>query len=110
MSREERRAYKRMTKNQDPYALPSRATGGAAAMERRRARRTPASAGPFAFVSGRFLTWAIGGAVVAGLLGFSLAWPSMPLAAYAGLAAAAGWVVVVIGVRLLQRRMATIQR
>ena len=111
MSREERRAYKRMVKNQDPYALPARAaTGAAAAMEKRRARRKPPS-GEFSFVTGRFLAWTIGGAAVAGLIGFSIAWPNgMPMALYIGLAAAAGWVLAAVGVRLLQRRMAAIQR
>ena len=61
-------------------------------------------------MTGRFLAWAIGGAVVAALLGFSVAWPSMPLAVYAGLAAAVGWGLVVVGVRFLQRRMSTLQR
>jgi ferric-dicitrate binding protein FerR (iron transport regulator) len=108
MSREERRAYKRMTKNQDPYALPSRASSGAVAARRRPRRREPSA--PFTFVTGRFLAWAIGGAVVAALLGFSVAWPSMPLAVYAGLGAAVGWGLLVVGVRFLQRRMSTLQR
>ena len=105
MSREERRAYKRMTKNQDPYAVAARP--GAAGAARRRARR-PASTGPFTFVTGRFLTWLIGGAAVAGLIGFSVAWPSMPLAVYAGLGTAVAWGLLTVGVRLLQRRMSTI--
>jgi hypothetical protein len=109
MSREERRAYKRMTKNQDPYALPGRAGAAGAVAARRRSRRREAS-GPFTFVTGRVLTWAIGGGAVAGLLGFSLAWPSMPLAIYAGIAAAVAWGLVVVGVRFLQRRMSTLQR
>jgi hypothetical protein len=109
MSREERRAYKRMTKNQDPYALPARAAGGAS-VDRRRIRRKAAPSGPFTFVTGRFLAWAIGGAALAALLGFSVAWPSMPAAVYAGLAAAASWVLLILGVRLLQRRMAAVQR
>jgi hypothetical protein len=109
MSREERRAYKRMTKNQDPYALPARAGGRAGVAERRRARRAVPS-GPFQFITGRFLVWLIGGAAVAGLLGFSIAWPSMPTAVYAGLGAAAGWGLLALGVRALQRRMSTLQR
>jgi len=107
MSREERRAYKRMTKNQDPYALPARAGGRVA--ERRRARRAVPS-GPFTFITGRFLAWLIGGAVIAWLLGFSIAWPSMPMAVYAAFAAAAGWGLLALGVRALQRRMSTLQR
>ena len=105
MSREERRAYKRMTKNQNPYALPARAAGRVA--ERRRARRA-APSGPFTFVTGRFLAWLIGGAAVAGLLGFSIAWPALPMAVYAGLGAAVAWGLLSVGVRLLQRRMASL--
>ena len=106
MSREERRAYKRMTKNQDPYAVPAR-PGAAGVAARRRARR-PTPSGPFTFVTGRFLAWLIGGAAIAALLGFSIAWPALPVAVYAGLGAAAGWALLVVGVRLLQRRMSTL--
>ena len=110
MSREERRAYKRMTKNQDPYALPSRTGTAAGAVAARRRTRRQEPSGPFTFVTGRFLAWAIGGAAVAALIGFSLAWPSMPLALYAGLATAVGWGLIVVGVRFLQRRMSTQRR
>jgi hypothetical protein len=109
MSRAERRAYKRMTKGQDPYAPP----GGAAArarVQRQRTRR-PQLAGPFQFVTGRFLAWAVVGAVAAGLAGFSIAWPNgMPMAAYAGLGAAAVWGLLVVAVRFLQQRTATQRR
>jgi hypothetical protein len=109
MSRAERRAYKRMTKNQDPYAPP----GGAAARgraPRQRARRAR-PAGPFTFVTGRFMAWALGGALAIGLIGFSIAWPNgMPTALYAGLAAALAWGLLAVAVRLMQRRMATPQR
>jgi hypothetical protein len=109
MSRAERRAYKRMTKSQDPYAPP----GGAAARtraQRTRTRRTVPS-GPFQFVTGRFLAWGLGGAVAAGLVAFSIAWPNgMPMSAYIGLGAAAAWVLLVVGVRFLQRRTATQRR
>ena len=109
MSREERRAYKRMTKNQDPYAVPAR-PGAAGVAARRRARRA-APSGPFTFVTGRFLVWAIGGALVAGLLGFSVAWPSgMPFALWVGLAVGAAWALLAIGVRFLQRRVSTLRR
>jgi hypothetical protein len=108
MSRAERRAYKRMMKNQDPYAPPAAANAGARARAQARARprrqRTP---GEFTFVTARFLAWLIGGLVVVGLLGFSMAWPSgLPGALYVGLAAAAGWAVLAIGFRFLQQRMA----
>jgi len=108
MSRAERRAYKRMTKNQDPMAPPAGSRAARSRVEKQRARRTvrrpsPAEQG---FVAGRFWLWGVGGAAVAGLLGFSVAWPSMPLAAYAGLLAAAGWAGLAVGFRYLQRRAA----
>ena len=108
MSRAERRAYKRMTKNQDPYALPARANAAAGARTQARARpRRPRNPGEFSFMTGRFLAWLIGGLVVAGLLGFSVAWPSgMPGAVYVGLAAAVGWVLLAVGFRFLQQRLA----
>jgi hypothetical protein len=107
MSREERRAYQRMTKKQDPYALP--ATGAARArqqqLERRKARSAGSVSAPPAAISRRFLAWAVGGAAVSGLVAFSLAWPSgMPFAAYVGAGVAVGWVVVAFGLRGLGRR------
>jgi hypothetical protein len=109
MSRAERRAYKRMTKSQDPYAPP----GGAAArarVQRQRTRR-PQPTGPFQFVTGRLLAWALGGALAAGLVAFSVSWPNgMPMAAYAGLGAAAVWGLLLVGVRFLQQRMAAQRR
>jgi hypothetical protein len=106
MSREERRAYQRMTKKQDPYALP--ASGAARArqqqLERRKARRPATPTAPGA-ISRRFLAWALGGAVVAGLLAFSLAWPNgMPSAGYVGAGVAIGWIVIAFGARALLRR------
>jgi hypothetical protein len=104
MSRADRRAYKRLTKNQDPYALPPAAqrTRG-----RQRARRPQRSPGEFQFITGRFLVWALGGAAVAGLLGLSVAWPNgMPFAAYVGLAVAAAWLALALLVRAGQRRSA----
>ncbi|MEX0626218.1 MAG: hypothetical protein WD402_06725 [Chloroflexota bacterium] len=107
MSREERRAYQRMTKKQDPYALP--ATGAARArqqqLERRKARRATASSAPPGAISRRFLAWALGGAAAIGLVAFSLAWPSgMPFAAYVGAGVAIAWVVAAFGVRALVGR------
>jgi hypothetical protein len=109
MSREERRAYQRMTRKQDPYALPS--SGPARArlqrQERLKARRSGASTTPPGAISRRFLYWALGGAAVAGLIGFSLAWPSgMPFAGYVGAGVAAAWVVAAFGVRALAARAA----
>jgi hypothetical protein len=105
MSRAERRAYKRMNKGQDPYAMPAAAAnrGRAAARTARRAR----PAGPFVFWSSRFMTWLFGGALVAGLVAFSLAWPNgLPMALWVGLGAAAAWAGLIVGLRFLQGRMA----
>jgi len=105
MSREERRAYKRMTKNQDPYAAA--AQSAARGRPARPAARRAKPAGPFEFWSSRFRVWLVGGAVVAGLLAFSLGWPNgMPLALWIGLAGAAAWAGVLVGLRFLQGRMA----
>lgn len=102
MSRAERRAYKRMTKNQDPYALPATARGR---VERQRlGRQRPKS--EFRFVTGRFLTVAVGGATAVGLLAFSVAWPNMPFALYMGLAVAAAWLALSWLVRKAQARAA----
>jgi hypothetical protein len=109
MSRAERRAYKRMTKSQDPYAPPG-GSGARARVQRQRARPALPS-GPFQFVTGRFVAWSLGGAIAAGLVAFSIAWPNgMPLAAYAGLGAVAGWALLAVGLRFLQQRMATLRR
>jgi hypothetical protein len=102
MSREERRAYQRMTKKQDPYALPS--TGAARArqqqLERRKARRAATTvATPPGALSRRFLVWALGGGAAVGLAAFSLAWPRMPMAAYVGVGLAAAWVVAAFALR-----------
>jgi hypothetical protein len=114
MSREERRAYKRMTKNQDPYSVPLSPAQRARMEKQQRARqsRRPAGgAGQFEFVTRRFGVWAVGGAALVGLFAFSIAWPNgMPTAAYVGLAAAAVWGLLAVGMRLLQRRASRIQR
>ena len=105
MSREERRAYKRMMKNYDPYAPPV-SSAQKARIERvqaRRAARQPA--GEFQLITGRFVLWTLVGAAVAGLLAFSLVWPNTPLAFITGLAGAGLWIVAAIGFRFLQRRL-----
>lgn len=109
MSREERRAYQRMTKKQDPYALPS--SGPARArlerQQRIKARRAAASNTPPGAISRRFLAWALGGGAAAGLIGFSLAWPSgMPFAGYVGAGVLALWTVAAFGLRALAGRAA----
>jgi hypothetical protein len=110
MSRAERRAYQRMNKNRDPYAVPV-APAQKARIERVRARREQKRTADFVFVSRRFLAWAIGGAVIAGLAGFSIAWPNgMPLSLYVGLAVMLAWGMLAIGLRLLQGRAAANRR
>ena len=108
MSREERRAYQRMTRKQDPYAPAS--SGPARAQQLRRERqkaRRAATAAPPGALSRRFLLWALGGAAVSGLVAFSLAWPSgMPFAAYVGAGVAAAWAVAAFGLRALTSRAA----
>lgn len=104
MSREERRAYQRLTKKQDPYALP--ASGAARArlqrQERIKARRAAASTTPPGAISRRFLGWALGGGVGIGLVAFSLAWPNgMPFAGYVGLGVAVLWAAAAFGLRAL---------
>jgi hypothetical protein len=108
MSRAERRAYKRMTKSQDPYAPPGGASSAARSRAQVRSRpRRPRTPGEFSFLTTRFLAWLIGGTLVIALVGFSIAWPNgMPGALYAGLAAGAAWVVLAIAFRFLQQRMA----
>jgi hypothetical protein len=106
MSRAERRAYKRMMKNQDPYAVPAGgARGRAQRVRARRAMSGPRPDGETPFLSRRFLLWWLGGAAAVALVAFSLAWPNgMPMSLYIGLAGAAGWSVLLLGFRLLQRR------
>ena len=108
MSREERRAYQRMTRKQDPYALPS--SGPARArierQERLKAQRAASSAPPGS-ISGRFWAWTLGGGALVGLLAFSLAWPNgMPFAGYVGAGVAAAWVIAGFGLRALAGRNA----
>lgn len=106
MSRSERRAYKRLMKNQDPYALPAAQRTRMDRQRTRRARSRP-PVGEFRFVTSRFLVWLLGGALVIGLVAFSIAWPNgMPMAGYVGVAAALGWGALAAVVRLAQRRMA----
>jgi len=107
MSREERRAYQRLAKKQDPYALPSN-PAARARQEKIRARRAARPAPRTrAGLTTRALAWIFGGGLVAGLIAFSVAWPNgMPMAAYIGLAAAAAWIAVAFGLRMLVRRPA----
>ena len=108
MSREERRAYQRMTRKQDPYAPASSGPARAQQLRRQRQReRLAATAAPPGTLSRRFLLWALGGAAASGLIAFSLAWPSgMPFAAYVGAGVAAAWAVAAFGLRALTGRAA----
>lgn len=100
MSRAERRQYQRMMKGQDPYAPPK--TGG---------RRPPRRSGPraprdWSFHRGFWLRSAAV-AVVAGLIGLSVVWPSgAERAVLVGLGAAAATIGVLVILRLLLRRAA----
>ena len=103
MSREERRAYQRMMKNQERgAALPPAARARAERNAARRARlRTEARAGAFTV---RFWIRSLLIAAAIGLLGFSLQWPEMPFALYVGLAVGLVVLALQVGFRLLQRR------
>ena len=95
-----------MNKGQDPYAVPAASAGRSRAAAARSSRRA-SPAGPFVFWSRRFMTWLFGGAVVAGLAAFSVAWPNgMPNALWVGLGGAAAWTGLIVGLRFLQGRMA----
>ncbi len=104
MSRAERRAYQRMNKNQDRYALPS--TGAADRARAQRAKRRGSGPRDLSF-SARYLTRSLVAALLAGLLFFSVQWSNGPVPALvAGLVAAAVVLAVAVAVRLLQRRSA----
>lgn len=110
MSREERRAYQRMTKKQDPYALPASGPARARAerQQRLRARRAASAPSRPGAISRRFWAWALGGGATVGLMAFSIAWPSgMPFAGYVGLGAWAAWIAAAFGVRALVARAPT---
>jgi protein-S-isoprenylcysteine O-methyltransferase Ste14 len=88
MSRAERRAYERMTKNQDPRALPTNPAQKARA-ERIAQRRAAAKAAAPARTSRTYWIRAAIVAAIVGLLAFSMQWPKMPQAMYVGLGVAA---------------------
>jgi hypothetical protein len=106
MSREERRNYQRMMKNADRSpALPPAARARAERNAARRAARTRATS-PGAFTTGYWIRSGLI-ALAIGFIVFSLQWPDMPFAAYAGAAALLGALAILIGFRLLQRRMSS---
>jgi uncharacterized Tic20 family protein len=106
MSRAERRAYERMNKNQDKYALPV-APGQRARMEKVRARRAEARATRDLSFTPRYLLMSLVGAFLVGLIAFSLQWSKGPAAAaITGIVVGLIWVALAVALRLLQRRSA----
>lgn len=107
MSREERRAYQRMMKNQERGpALPPAAKARAERTAARRAARRGRAVGGDATFTTRFWLRAGAIALAVGFLTFSLQWPNMPFALYVGLGVAVVALALLVGFRLLQRRVA----
>jgi hypothetical protein len=106
MSREERRAYQRQMRGMD--RSPSLPPAARARAERNAAKRAQrAEPKPAAAFSRSFWIRSILIAIAGGFAGFSLAWGNgMPTALYVGLAVAAVALLVLVGVRYLQRRAA----
>jgi hypothetical protein len=108
MSRQERRAYQRMVKKQDPFAPPPAAAAARARTEAQRARqaaRRPAQPGGGGLLARRALWWIVGGALGAFLLGLSVAWPTGGTAALlVGVAAAAVWIAASLAFLVWRRR------
>jgi hypothetical protein len=108
MSRAERRAYQRMTKNQDPYAPPAALSGAARARtERQRARRAASrqSSDPGRLLGARGAWIVVGGAAAVFLLAFSLAWGrGAQTALLIGAAAGIGWLALTLAFAWWRRR------
>ena len=107
MSREERRNYERMMRNVErgpalPPAARSRAERNAARRAQRQ-RPPPTARGSF---SGRYLATSAIASLAVGYGAFSIAWPNMPFAALVGVAAGLVALGLMIGFRLVQRRVA----
>ena len=105
MSREERRNYQRMMKNMErgpalPAAARARAERNAGRRAARKQQRT------HAFTTGYWIRTVLI-AVAIGFIAFSVQWPNMPFAAYLGLVVGAVAFVILLGIRLLQRRTST---
>lgn len=107
MSREERRAYQRMTKHQDPYAPPPASAAQRARLDRQRAKRAvTAAADPARLLTGRSAWWVFGGGLGTFLIGLSLAWPQGPMnALLIGAAAGLGWVALTLAFAVWRRRV-----
>jgi len=106
MSREERRAYERQMKSMERGpALPPAARARAERNAARRAARRTASASSGGGM--RFWIRTVLVAVVLGFLAFSLQWgEGMPRALYAGLIVTGVALLLILGFRFLQGRVA----
>jgi hypothetical protein len=106
MSREERRAYRRMTKNVDPYAMPTPRGAGAKRVEKvtERRQRAQQQLATEPFLTLRFLWITLAVAAVVGLLFFSIQWPNMPFALYVGIAAGIVSIALATAFRIARRR------
>lgn len=106
MSRAERRAYQRLNRNRDPYAVPV-PPAQRARLEKARARRAAAREQRDLSFNARYLAISAGVAFLLALGAFSLQWSNGP-----GVASIVGVIAFVIvlgaalGLRLLQRRAA----
>lgn len=106
MSRAERRAYERMNKNQDRYAVPA-GPGARVRMERMKAKREAARSARDLSFTRRYVTRSLVSAFLVGLLAFSLQWSNGPVTAtIVGLVVGVIWLSLAIGLRLLQQRSA----
>lgn len=106
MSRAERRAYERMNKNQDRYAVPA-GPGARARMERMRAKREARRSARDLSFTRRYVTMSLLSAFLVGLFAFSLQWSNGPtVATIVGLVVGLLWLGLAIGLRLLQQRSA----
>ena len=104
MSRAERRAYQRMNKNQDRYAMPV-PPAQRARMEKMRARRAETRANRDLSFTPRYILMSLAGAFVVGLIALSLQWSNGPLqAVVVGVVVAVVWIVLAVALRLMQRR------
>jgi uncharacterized integral membrane protein len=106
MSRAERRAYQRMTKNQDRFAVPQN-PALRARMERQKAKRDAIRAKRSVGFTRRYVTWTIIIGLLVGLLFFSLQWSNGLAPAFlAGGLALAVVVALAVVMRLVQKRAA----
>jgi len=108
MSREERRAYERQMKSMERGpALPPGARARAERNAARRAARRGSTEGGGSRGSARFWIRTVLIAVALGFVAFSLQWSEgMPRALYAGLIVGAVALLLVLGFRFLQGRVA----